>query len=61
MDVKLIGLRKIPLIKENDDIARIILDSMDLEGIEILDGDIFVIAETAVSKSEGTIIDLNSI
>ncbi|MCE7699108.1 MAG: coenzyme F420-0:L-glutamate ligase [Methanobacterium paludis] len=61
MDVKLIGLRKIPLIKENDDIAKIILDSMDLEGIEILDGDIFVIAETAVSKSEGTIIDLNSI
>ena len=61
MDVKLIGLRKIPLIKENDDIAELILNAANTEGIEITTGDIIVIAETAISKSEGNIIDLSRI
>lgn len=61
MDVKLIGLRKIPLIKENDDIAELILNAMNIEDIKITSGDIIVIAETAISKSEGNIINLNHI
>ncbi len=61
MDVKLIGLKKIPLIKENDDIAELILNAMNTEGIEINSGDIIVIAETAISKSEGNIINLSHI
>ena len=61
MDVKLIGLKKIPLIKENDDIVELILNAMNTEGIKITFGDIIVIAETAISKSEGNIIDIDHI
>ena len=53
MCVKLIGIEKIPLIKEGDDLAEIIINATDAEGLEICNEDVFVIAETAVAKSEG--------
>lgn len=61
MCVKLIGIKNIPLIVEGDDLAAIIIDTIKLEGLEIEDGDVLVIAETVVSKSEGKLIDINSI
>jgi|SRR5664280_418209 coenzyme F420-0:L-glutamate ligase/coenzyme F420-1:gamma-L-glutamate ligase len=61
MCVKLIGIKKIPLIKEGDDLSSIIVNSAEEEGIEICNEDVVVIAETAVAKSEGIIIDLESI
>lgn len=61
MCVKLIGIKKIPLIKEGDDLSSIIVNSAEEEGIEICNEDVVVIAETAVAKSEGIIIDLESL
>ena len=61
MDVKLIGIREIPIIKEGDSVADLILRAMKVEGLEIEEGDIFVIAETAISKSEGNVINLHSV
>jgi len=61
MCVKLIGIKKIPLIKEGDDLSSIIVNSAEEEGIEICNEDVLVIAETAVAKSEGIIIDLESL
>lgn len=61
MCVKLIGIKKIPLIKEGDDLSSIIINSAEEEGIEICNEDVLVIAETAVAKSEGIIIDLESL
>lgn len=61
MCVKLIGIKKIPLIKEGDDLPSIIIHSADAEGLEICNGDVLVIAETAVAKAEGTIVDLESL
>lgn len=61
MDVKLIGIREIPIIKEGDSVANLILRAMKGEGLEIEEGDIFVIAETAISKSEGNVINLHSV
>jgi len=61
MEVKLIGIKSIPLIKEGDNIADFILKAMIEDDINIENGDIFVIAETVIAKAEGNIIDLNSI
>ncbi len=57
----MIGLNNIPLIKENDNISKLILDSLEESSIDIDDGDVLVIAETIISKAEGTKIDLKSI
>jgi len=59
--VKLIGIENIPLIVEGDDIGTIIVETVNLEGLELEDSDVIVIAETIVSKSEGNLIDLDSI
>jgi len=61
MEVRMIGLNNIPLIKENDNISKLILDSLEESSIDIDDGDVLVIAETIISKAEGTKIDLKSI
>lgn len=61
MCVNLIGITKIPLIKKGNNLAEIIVNAADSENIEIYNEDVLVIAETAVAKSEGTVIDLKSL
>jgi coenzyme F420-0:L-glutamate ligase/coenzyme F420-1:gamma-L-glutamate ligase len=61
MCVKLIGIEKIPLITEGDNLAEIIVNAAHSENITICNEDILVIAETAIAKSEGTIVDLKSL
>ncbi len=43
----------LPIVKRNDDIAQQIVDSVKKSDILIDDGDIFVIAHTILSRSEG--------
>jgi coenzyme F420-0:L-glutamate ligase/coenzyme F420-1:gamma-L-glutamate ligase len=61
MEVKIIGLKGIPLIKEGDDLAEITLKVSEEQGLQLNDGDILVIAETAVAKAEGRFIDLKGL
>ncbi|MGZ7095370.1 MAG: coenzyme F420-0:L-glutamate ligase [Methanobacterium sp.] len=61
MDIRVIGIESIPLVDQGDDIAALILNAVSREGIEIENYDIFVIAETIISKAEGNKIDLKSI
>ncbi len=61
MDIKLIGIENIPLIKEGDNIANLIVNAMDIGDTKIENEDIFVIAETIISKAEGNKIDLRTI
>jgi coenzyme F420-0:L-glutamate ligase/coenzyme F420-1:gamma-L-glutamate ligase len=61
MCIKLIGIKKIPLIKEGDNLAEIIVNAADSEDNKICNEDILVIAETAVAKSEGSVINLKSL
>ena len=48
-------------IKENDDIAEIILKSMNKDSLELEDNDIVVIAQKIISKAEGCLVDLETI
>jgi coenzyme F420-0:L-glutamate ligase / coenzyme F420-1:gamma-L-glutamate ligase len=61
MCVKLIGIKNIPMIKQGDNIGNIIIEAAESEGIQIMDNDVFVVAETVVSKAEGNLIEINSI
>jgi coenzyme F420-0:L-glutamate ligase/coenzyme F420-1:gamma-L-glutamate ligase len=55
------ALGGIPLIKPGDDLVRIILDALADTGDQLVDGDILVLAQKIVSKSEGRIVDLESV
>ena len=61
MEIKIIGLKGIPLIKKGDDLSQLILDAAKLQDIQLNDEDILIIAETAVAKAEGHLIHLKSV
>ena len=50
-----------PLIEAGDDIGQIILDAADKAELKIEDGDILVIAQKVISKSEGRLVKLEDI
>lgn len=61
MEIKLMGLKGIPLVKAGDNIAEIIRDAIKTQNYDLRDGDIILIAETLISKAEGNIIKLDEI
>jgi coenzyme F420-0:L-glutamate ligase/coenzyme F420-1:gamma-L-glutamate ligase len=58
--MEIIGL-KLPLIKEGDDIVKELLDAMAKEHLLIEDGDVLVVTEKIVAKSQGRVVDLESV
>ncbi len=61
MTLELFGLKKIPLVKKGDDIAKLIVDDLKEEEINLENGDILLIAETLIAKSEGNYIEIDKI
>ncbi|MFC2053940.1 coenzyme F420-0:L-glutamate ligase [Chloroflexota bacterium] len=51
----------IPIIRPGDDLVQVILDSLEREGIVLQDGDILVLAQKIVSKSEDRYVNLNQV
>jgi coenzyme F420-0:L-glutamate ligase / coenzyme F420-1:gamma-L-glutamate ligase len=51
----------IPLIQPGDDLATIILQAMDRGGLEMSNGDVLVIAQKIISKSEGRFVNLEDV
>src|SRR3954464_9241021 len=54
-------LAGIPLVKEGDDIAGLILNGLAASGLSLQRGDVLVIAQKIVSKSEGRVVDLRGV
>jgi len=52
---------KLPLIKENDDLLRIIIGNIREKGESLKDGDIIVIAEKVVATSQGRVVNLSEV
>ncbi|AUB57990.1 MAG: coenzyme F420-0:L-glutamate ligase [Methanobacterium sp.] len=61
MEIEIIGLKGIPLIKKGDDLSQLIIQAAVLQGIQLSNEDILVIAETAVAKAEGHVIQLEHV
>ena len=59
--LKLIALDNFPLIEPNDNLINLIHSSINENNLNIEDGDIFVIAQKIVSKSENRYVDLNTV
>ncbi|MBC8239336.1 MAG: coenzyme F420-0:L-glutamate ligase [Alphaproteobacteria bacterium] len=51
----------IPLLQAGDDLATVIHDSLKAAGRPLLDGDIVVIAQKAISKVENRMVDLGTV
>ena len=51
----------LPEIQPGDNLAELIHSALALEGMSVEDGDIFVVAQKIVSKSEGRLVNLSTI
>src|SRR3954469_15613407 len=60
-EVSIAALAGIPLVKQGDDIAGLILDGLAASGLALRRGDILVLAQKIVSKAEGRIVDLRDV
>jgi len=60
-EFKAIALEGFPLIKQGDNIAKIIVETARRNGLEIEDGDIIVIAQKIFSKAEGRVVNLKEV
>jgi coenzyme F420-0:L-glutamate ligase / coenzyme F420-1:gamma-L-glutamate ligase len=60
-NIELIGVPGIPEVVAGDDIAALTARSLRDARIEVGDGDVFVVAQKIVSKSEGRLVNLDSI
>lgn len=58
-DVRVIGLRGIPMIQRDDDLVAIIADAAAAQGTPIEDGDVVVVTQRIVSKAEGRVLPLD--
>ena len=56
--LELLALETMPRIMPGDDLAGLILVACDREGAGLLDGDVLVVSQKVVSKSEGRIVRL---
>ena len=61
MSLTITALQNIPLIRQGDDLADIILNSLSSMGTEPANDDIIVVAQKIVSKSEGRLVNLAAV
>ncbi|NHJ39192.1 MAG: coenzyme F420-0:L-glutamate ligase [Asgard group archaeon] len=59
--LKVIPIQNIPIIKEDDNIGKIIFNKLQNSNYQIQNDDIFVIAQSIVSRAEGRIVNLEDI
>ncbi len=57
----LTALPAVPMIEPGSDLAAIILEALARAEIELADGDILVVAQKIVSKSEGRLVNLETV
>jgi coenzyme F420-0:L-glutamate ligase / coenzyme F420-1:gamma-L-glutamate ligase len=58
MTLMITPLPGIPLVKPGDDLVEFILIALERAGISLVDGDILVVTQKVVSKSEGRLVNL---
>jgi len=58
---EVIGIEGIGEVRRGDDIAAIVLDAAVRQGTPVLGGDVLVLSQKIVSKSEGRLLNLGEI
>ena len=59
--LKLVALKDFPLVKPHDNLATLIIESIKLNNINIEDGDVIIIAQKIISKSENRYQNINDV
>jgi coenzyme F420-0:L-glutamate ligase/coenzyme F420-1:gamma-L-glutamate ligase len=59
--IQVIGIEGIPDVQPGDDLAGLLIEAASALGLTIQPGDVLVIAQKIVSKSEGRLVDLNQV
>lgn len=59
--IRILELRKIPLVKRGDSVGALIMEAAAKEGVKIQDGDVIVVAQKIVSKAEGSVVELKTL
>ena len=60
-ELKIVGLRSIPEVAAEDDLARLIFEAAEREGQRLVGGSAVVVAQKIVSKAEGRVVDLRTV
>ena len=58
MELSFFGLAGFPMVEPGDDLAKLIIASIEESKHELRDGDVIVIAQKVVSKAEDRYLDL---
>ncbi len=61
MSLTITPLQNIPLIRQDDNLADILVDSLQASGAQLENDDILVIAQKIISKSEGRMVDITTV
>lgn len=56
--IEVMAIDQLPLLKQGDDIAALIVARAEAKGIRIQNRDILVVGQKAVSKTEGRVVDI---
>lgn len=56
-----IPLEGLPMVAAGDDLAQLLRDALQRQSLTLVDGDILVVAQKIVSKSEGRLVSLASV
>jgi len=59
--VEVIAVTGLPIIKEGDDLAKMICEAAERQGNSIQNGDIIVITHVIVSRAEGNVVNLDNV
>jgi len=59
--IQIIGVKGLPIIKEGDDLAKLICNAAAQQGTPIENGDILVITHVDVSRAEGNVVNLDAV
>ena len=59
--VHILGVEGIPEVEVGDDVGALIFEAIQEKGYVLKDGDIMVVTQKIVSKSEGKLVDLKNV
>src|SRR5437016_7655323 len=59
--VRIIPVMNLPSIQPGDDLAKMIVDSLNVVGSPIMKGDVLVIGQKAVSKAENRLVNSSNV
>jgi len=58
--IQIIGVKDLPILKEGDNLAKLICNAAEQQRTPIQDNDVLIVTHVVVSRTEGNIVDLDS-